>query len=107
MYILFINTGGKCDIFFSAQFNNNSNKKNCPTHRFNPTHVGWVGLNFFLLTMEGWVIKFTQPDPTRLMHTLSGKCDIFFSAQFNNNSNKKSCPTHGFNWTHMGWVGLM
>ena len=43
MYILFINSGGKCDIFFSAKFNNNSNKKNCPTHGFNPTHVGWVG----------------------------------------------------------------
>ena len=56
MYILFINSGGKCDIFFSAQFNNNSNKKNCPTHGFNPTQpcglgwtyvMGWVGLNFF------------------------------------------------------------
>ena len=45
MYILFINSGGRCDIFFSAQFNNNSNKKNCPSHRFNPTHVGWVGLD--------------------------------------------------------------
>ena len=44
MYILFINSSGKCDIFFSAQFNNNSNKKkNCPTHGFNPTHVGRVG----------------------------------------------------------------
>ena len=47
MYILFINSGGKYDIFFSTQFNNNSNKKNCPTHKFNPTHMGWVGLNFF------------------------------------------------------------
>ena len=47
MYILFINSGGKYDIFFFAQFNNNSNKKNCPTHKFNPTHMGWVGLNFF------------------------------------------------------------
>ena len=50
MYILFINSGGKCDIFFSAQFNNNSNKKNCPTHRFNPTHLnpyrlGGIGLD--------------------------------------------------------------
>ena len=46
MYILFINSGGRCDIFFSAQFNNNSKKKkNCPTHEFNPTHVGWVGLD--------------------------------------------------------------
>ena len=25
MYILFINSGDKCDIFFSAQFNNNNN----------------------------------------------------------------------------------
>ena len=58
MYILFINSGDKCDIFFSIQFNNNSNKKNFPTHRFNPTQLnpcrlgwtyvmGWVGLNFF------------------------------------------------------------
>ena len=37
MYILFVNSGGKCDIFFSAQFNNNSNKKNCPSHQFNLT----------------------------------------------------------------------
>ena len=48
MYILFINLGGRCDIFFSG-----------PTHEFNSTHVmgwvgfdlceelGWVGLNFF------------------------------------------------------------
>ena len=37
MYILFVNSGGKCDIFFSAQFNNNSNKKNSPSHQFNLT----------------------------------------------------------------------
>ena len=48
MYIFFIYSGGKCDIFLFAQFNNNSNKKNFPTHGFNPTHgLGWVGLNFF------------------------------------------------------------
>ena len=76
MYILFINSSGKCDlppkkkksskcdIFFSAQFNNNSNKKkNYPNHGFNPTQpnacglcwigldlcdgLSWVGLNFF------------------------------------------------------------
>ena len=58
MYILFINPGGKRDIFFSAQNNNNSNKKNCPTYGFNRTQpnpcrlgwthvVGWIGLNFF------------------------------------------------------------
>ena len=48
MYILFINSGGRCDIYFSTQFNNNSKKKkkNCPTHEFNPTHVGWVGLGW-------------------------------------------------------------
>ena len=57
MYILFINSGGKCDIFFSAQFNNNSNKKNCPTHGFNPTQpnlceLGYVGLD--LCDGLGW-----------------------------------------------------
>ena len=47
MYILFINSGGKYDIYFSAQFNNNSNKKNCPIH------VGWVGLGWIYVI--GWV----------------------------------------------------
>ena len=52
MYILFIYSSGKCDIFLFAQFNNNSNKKNYPTHVFNPTRpnpceLGWIGLNFF------------------------------------------------------------
>ena len=56
MYILFINSGGKCDIFFSTQFKNNSNKKNCPTHGFNPTQpnpcgLSWVGLDL----CDGWV----------------------------------------------------
>ena len=48
--------------------------------RPNPTHVGciglgwtsmmgWVGLNFFLPTMVGWVKKSSQPNPTRPMHT--------------------------------------
>ena len=51
MYILFINPSGKCDIFFSAQFNNNSNKKNYPTHGFNltqpnPYGLCWVGLGW-------------------------------------------------------------
>ena len=54
MYILFINSGDKCDIYIFAQFNNNSNKKKCSTHGFNPTQpmdlcnglniLGWVGL---------------------------------------------------------------
>ena len=30
---------------------------------------------------------------------------IFFFTQFNNNNNK-ICQTHGFNPTHVGWVGL-
>ena len=47
MYILFINSSSRCDNYFSTQFNSNSNKKNCQTHEFNPTHVSWVGL--------GWV----------------------------------------------------
>ena len=49
MYILFINLSGKCDIFFSAQFNNNSNKKivqPMDSTRPNTTHVGWVGLGW-------------------------------------------------------------
>ena len=50
MYILFINLDGRCDIFFSAQFNNNNIKKSCPTHGFNQTHVDWV-------------TKSSQPDP--------------------------------------------
>ena len=57
MYILFIYLGGKCDIFFSAQFNNNSNKKNFPTHGFNSTQ-GWVGLGWVELNLcdgLGWV----------------------------------------------------
>ena len=49
MYILFINSGCKCDIFFFTQFNNNSNKKIFPTHGFNstqpnPTHVDWTNV---------------------------------------------------------------
>ena len=48
MYILFINSGGKCDIFFFAQFNNNSNKKKLSNLcvQPNPTQpmLGWVGL---------------------------------------------------------------
>ena len=27
--------------------------------------LGWVGLNFFLPTMVGWVKKSPQPDPTQ------------------------------------------
>ena len=49
MYILFINSGGKCDVFFSAQFNNNSNKKKLsnPWVQLDSTKPMWVGLNFF------------------------------------------------------------
>ena len=67
MYILFINSCGKCDIFFSAQFNNNSNKKKIfqPKGSTQPnlTHVGWFGLNFFLPTTVGWSKKSPQSDP--------------------------------------------
>ena len=60
MYILFINSDDKCNIFFSIQFNNNSNKKKIIQHmgltRSNPTHVGWVGLNLY--DELGWVEYF-------------------------------------------------
>ena len=81
MYILFINSGGKYDIFFSTSFNNNnSNKKNSPTHGFNPTQpnscelswtyvMGWVRLNFFWPIMMSWVKKFPQFDPTWPIYT--------------------------------------
>ena len=85
MYILFINSGGKCDIFFSEQFNNNSNKKNCPTHGFNPIQsdpcgLDWVGLDLcdglgwveFFLTHHGRLsqkIPLTQPNSTQPIHT--------------------------------------
>ena len=55
MYILSINSGGKCDIFFSAQFNNNSNKKKLsnPWVQPDPTQSMWIGLN--LSDGLGWV----------------------------------------------------
>ena len=62
MYILFINSGGKCDlppkkkksskcdIFFSAQFNNNNNNKKfiqtMGSTQPNLMHVGCVGLGW-------------------------------------------------------------
>ena len=75
MYILFINSDGKCDIFFSTQFNNNSNKKNCPTHGFNLTQPNPCGLDWAYVM--GWVEFFLthhgglgQKIPsTRPMHT--------------------------------------
>ena len=66
MYILFINSSRTCDFyFFSTQFNNNSNKKNCPTHKFNPTRPDPRGLDWveFFLTHHGGLgqkIPFTQ-----------------------------------------------
>ena len=40
--------------FFPAQFNNNSNKKICPTQP-NLTHVGWVGLMWIGLDLCDWL----------------------------------------------------
>ena len=54
MYILFINLSGKCDIFFSAQFNNNSNKKIVQLIGLtqpNPTQPNWLGWTYVM----GWV----------------------------------------------------
>ena len=55
MYILFINSGGKCNIFFSTQFNNNSNKKKLsnPWVQPDPTQPMWVGLGWTYVM--GWV----------------------------------------------------
>ena len=69
MYILFINLGSKCDIFFSTQFNNNINKKNCPTHGFNPTQpnpcgLSWVEFFFDPLWWIGSKNPLTRPNPT-------------------------------------------
>ena len=61
MYILFINSGGKCDIFVSTQFNNYSNKKICLTHEFNLAQPNpcWVRLD--LCDGLGWVEFFFDP----------------------------------------------
>ena len=57
MYIFFINSSGKCDIFFSNEFNNNSNKKKfvqpMDSTRLNLTHVDWVRLGWTYVM--GWV----------------------------------------------------
>ena len=47
MYNLFINSGGKYDIFFSAQFHNNSKEKKLPSPwvQLNLTQPMWVGLD--------------------------------------------------------------
>ena len=69
MYILFINSSNKCDIFFLL--NLIIKKKNCPTHGFNPIQpnpcgLGWIyvirWVEFFLPIMMGWVKKSPQPD---------------------------------------------
>ena len=83
MHILFINSSGKYNIFFSAQFNNNSNKNNCSTHGFNSTQpnpygLSWVGLD--LCNGLGWVKFFLthhgglgqKISLTRPMHTPMG-----------------------------------
>ena len=60
-------------IFFT-QFNNNSNKKNCQTHGFNPTRPDstkpvWVGLDLCDRLGSPWWVRSknslnpTQPDP--------------------------------------------
>ena len=71
--------------FFSAQFNNNSNKKNCPTHGFNPIQpnpcgLGWVGLNFFLTHHDGLGKKKPpQPDPIQPIHTLKSPTSYWYT----------------------------
>ena len=61
MYILFINSGGRCDIFFSTQFNNNSNKKIVQpigSTRPNPTHGSWVRLGWTYVMDWIWLNYF-------------------------------------------------
>ena len=64
MYILFITSSGRCDIYihtykyiyiyiYFAQFNNNSNKKKFQTHGFNPTQPNPCGLGWTYVM--GWV----------------------------------------------------
>ena len=56
MYILFINSSGKCDIFFSTQLIIIVIKKivqPMDSTQTNPTHMGWVGLD--LCDGLGWV----------------------------------------------------
>ena len=64
MYILFINSGGRWDIFFYAQFNNNSNKINKKLSNSwvqpDPTRSR-VGLD--PCDRLGWVEKSPQPNP--------------------------------------------
>ena len=67
--------------------------------------LGWI---FFLVHHGGLGQKISSTDLTWLMHTPTGKCDIFFFAQFNNNSNKKKLSN---SWvqpdpTRPMWVGL-
>ena len=80
MYILFINSGGKCDIFFSAQFNSNKKNLSNPWVQLDSTQPMWVGLDlcdelgwveFFLTHHSGLGKKIlsTQPNPIRPMHT--------------------------------------
>ena len=68
MYIFFINSGGKCDIYIYIYILLNLIiiviKKIVKP-------MGWVRLNFFLPIIVGWVKKSPQPDPTRPMHTPS------------------------------------
>ena len=66
MYILFINSSGKCDIFLFAQFNNNSNRENCPTHGFHLTLDLCDGLDWveFFLTHHGRLGQKISLNPT-------------------------------------------
>ena len=42
--------------------------------------MGWIGLNFFLPTMVGWVKKSPQPDPCTPL--IVGKKKLFFNFYF-------------------------
>ena len=92
MHILFINSGGKCDIFFLLNLiiivikkivqlmgstgSNTTHVQPMSSTQLNPCGLGWtyvmswVGLNFFLTIMVGWFKNSLQSDPcTPLIYT--------------------------------------
>ena len=74
MYIFFINSNDKCDIFFLLNLIIIVIKKKfvqpMGSTRPNPTHIGWVGLNFFFTHHGGLGQKISLTQP---MHTLNGR----------------------------------
>ena len=91
MYILFINLGSKCDIFFLINLIIIAIKKiiqPMDSTQPNPTHMGWVGLGLtYVMGWIGlkkkfdppWVKKSPQSDPYTplLLPNNDGYVDLF------------------------------